>query len=333
MLGEATTKLGIRTIVVGPQQWGDENYESYSKKKPPFIFRALQIAGSPSFYNFTFKKFNRIISGFRPCVVYCMEEPFTIFARECLRYATEYNCPFSIFTWENKPYFRLKDPYDRMEQDVIREADKIICGNELAKKRMLNCGADEDKLFVLLQTGIDTDLFKPNDSIKKEYDVLYHGRLIREKGLPFLEKICKESDLSLLTVGGRGEYHVRYGDAKDWVKYEDLPDVINSAKLGVQIPFSFRGYQEQGNYAIAENMSCCNPVIISNNGSLPDNYGTSPLPMIDEGNEDQLKEKFTEFTENEDKYVKIGIESRKWIIEHLSLEIIAKKLLDILELA
>lgn len=333
VLGEATARLGVRTIVVGPERWGDESYESYERKD--FIFRTQQITGPPSFYNFTFGALNRIISGFRPAMIYCMEEPYTLFARECVRYAKEYGCPLAIFTWENRLDFRLSEPYDRIEQDVIRDTDKIVCGNKLAMRRMVGLGADKEKLRVLLQTGIDTDLFKPDVAAEKCYDIIYHGRLVREKGLPFLESVCRGLKISLLTVGGRGNYHVVYGDGFDWLKYEGLPATINRARMGVQIPFSFKGYQEQGNFAIAECMACEVPVIISNNGSLPDNYGDSPLPMIPEGQEEPLREAILEIFQDDldgEKRLKLGKECREWVVNNLSLEVVGKKLLEILEL-
>jgi len=240
MLGEATAKLGVRTIVVGPDRWGDEHYKPYKKKN--FIFKTLPIAGAPSLYTFSFKALNRIISGYRPCVIYCMEEIFTFFARECIRYGTEYRCPVIFFTWENRPDYRMGDSFDRIEQNCIREANKIICGNKLAKKRMINCGADKGKLHILLQSGIDTELFKPNEEITKEYDVIYHGRLVREKGVYYLENACRSLGVHLLTVGGRGKYHFKYGESKDWVDYEDLPSIINSAHIGVDLSRPFRRY-------------------------------------------------------------------------------------------
>jgi len=262
-----------------------------------------------------------------------MEEIFTFFARECIRFGKEYGCPVVFFTWENRPDYRIGDSFDRIEQDCIREADKIVCGNNLAKKRMINCGADKDKLYVLLQSGIDTELFKPNEEIKKEYDVIYHGRLVREKGLYYLENACKDLGIKLLTVGGRGKYHFKYGESKDWVDYEDLPSIINSAHIGVQFPFSWHGYQEQGNFAVGENMAIENPVIISNNGSLPDNYGDAPIPMIDEGDEESLKKEIKKLLMMEDnERKKLGRDCRKWIINNLSLEVVGKQLLEVLEL-
>ena len=330
MLGEMTAKLGVRTIVVGPEQWGNEKYTPYKKKN--FIFKTLPISGAPSFYTFSFKALNRIISGYRPCVIYCMAELFTLFARECIRYGTEYRCPVIFFTWENRPDYRMGDSFDRIEQDCIREADKIICGNKLAKKRMINCGADKDKLHVLLQSGIDTELFK-NLNKEKIFDVLYHGRMVREKGLYYLENACKDIGLHLLTVGGRGRYHFKYGESKDWVDYEDLPSIINSARIGVQFPFSWHGYQEQGNFSIGENMAVENPIIISNNGSLPDNYGGAPIPMINEGDEGSLKKEIIKLLDMSDsKREKLGRDCRKWVIDNLSLEVVGKQLLEILEL-
>ncbi len=328
MLGETCAKLGVRTIVIGPRQWGkDELYEAYNKKN--FVFKTMEIGGGPSFYTFSFKKLNRLISGYRPAMIYCMEEMFTLFARECMRLAKEYHCPLSFFTWENKKDFRLSHPFDRIEQDAIIGADHIICGNELAKKRMIRCGADKGKLSVLLQSGIDTDKFKPDPKLDKKFDVIFHGRFVREKGLPFLENICRDLNLKLLTIGGRGNYHFRYGDSQDWISYEDLPSLINTADVGVQIPFPYRGYQEQGNFSAGECASCCLPVIISDNGSLADNYKDSPLIMIPEGNEERLKEELQRLIDDKERQKKLGLEGRKWIEKNLSLEIIGKKLLDI----
>jgi glycosyltransferase involved in cell wall biosynthesis len=329
-LGEACANFGVRTIVVGPQRWGDEQYKEYKTKD--FIFKTLEAAGGPSFYTFNFKNLNRVISGFRPAVIYCMEEMFTLFARECIKLATEYRCPIVFFTWENKKDFRLSYPFDRIEQDAIESADKIICGNILAKNRMIKCGANKEKLHVLLQSGIDTELFKPDPNSKKVYDIIFHGRLVREKGLPFLENVCRNLQLSLLSVGGRGQYHFRYGDSMTWVNYESLPDIINRTRIGIQIPFSFQGYQEQGNFSAGECASCGLPVIISNNGSLAENYKDSPLIMIPENNEEKLKEELSILVADSEKQKKLGIEGREWILKNLSLEIMGKKLLKILEL-
>jgi glycosyltransferase involved in cell wall biosynthesis len=262
-----------------------------------------------------------------------MEEPYTLFTRECLRHAKEYGCPLAIFTWENRLDFRLSEPYDRIEQDVIRDADKIICGNKLAMRRMISVGADKDKLYVLLQSGIDTSLFKPMDEIERKYDIIYHGRMVREKGLYHLENVSRDLGVRLLTVGGRGTYHIKYGDAVDWTKYEDLPKLINQAKIGVQVPFSWQGYQEQGNFSIAENMSCGNPVIASNNGSIPDNFNGSPVTIINEGDEAALKEKIAWLLTNEELRLRKGEESRQWVINNLSTDVMGKRLIDILEVA
>ncbi|GAH93707.1 unnamed protein product, partial [marine sediment metagenome] len=98
-------------------------------------------------------------------------------------------------------------------------------------------------------------------------------------------------------------------------------------------PFSWHGYQEQGNFAIGENMACCNPVVISNNGSLPDNYGGAPIPMVNEGDKESLKKEISKLLDMSDsKREKLGIDCRKWIIDNLSIDVVGKQLLEILEL-
>lgn len=261
-----------------------------------------------------------------------MEEPFTLFARECVRFAQEFHCSLSIFTWENRLDFRLNEPLDRIEQEVIRTADKIICGNQLAKKRITNIGADREKLFVLPQTGLDLELFKPIEEINKIFDLCYHGRMVREKGLPFLENVAKELNRSLLWVGGRGGYHPKWGDSKDWTNYEDLPGFINSAKIEVQIPFSYNDFSEQMNYASGEAMACELPVVCSDNGSIPENYTGSPAKIIPQGDPESLKNAILDLINDEEKRNKLGKEGREWVINNLSISVIAKRLLEILEL-
>ncbi|GAH04552.1 unnamed protein product, partial [marine sediment metagenome] len=251
LLGETTAKLGVKTTVIGPRDWGDEHYDPYIKKN--FFFRPLQLAGPPSFYSFNLKKFLRTLSMFRPATIYCMEEMFTLFARECIKHAKALRCPLWFFTWENKIGFRLDGEFDRIEQQAIRVADGIICGNSLAMERMLKLGADKSKLFVLPQTGLNPDLFK-NLNKEKVFDLVYHGRMVREKGLPFLESVAKELELKMLWIGSRGQYHPRYGEHIEWTPYEELPELINSAKIGIQIPFSYNGYCEQMNFSVGE---CC----------------------------------------------------------------------------
>ncbi len=330
MLGETTAKMGIKTAVIGPRDWGDEHYEPYIKKN--FFFRPLQLAGPPSFYSFNLKKFFRTLSTFRPATIYCMEEMFTLFARECMKHAKDLRCPLWFFTWENKVGYRLDGEFDRIEQQAIQDAEGIICGNSLARERMLRVGADKSKLFVLSQTGLDIGLFK-NLNKNKIFDIVYHGRMVREKGLPFLESVAKELEIKMLWVGGRGKYHPRYGEHIEWVPYEEIPELINSAKISVQIPFSYNNFYEQMNFAMPECALCELPVIVSDNGSIPENYGGSPMKIIPRGNPDRLKEEIKTLLEDEPKRIKLGKEGRAWVVEHLSLDTIAKKLLKILELA
>ncbi|GAH50882.1 unnamed protein product, partial [marine sediment metagenome] len=277
------------------------------------------------------KKFLRTLSMFRPAVIYSQEEPFTLFTRECMKYAKDLRCPFYIFTWENRIGFRLDGEFDRIEQHAIQDAVGIICGNSLARERMLKLGADKSKLFVLPQTGLNPDLFK-NLNKEKVFDLVYHGRMVREKGLPFLESVAKELELKMLWIGSRGQYHPRYGEHIEWTPYEELPELINSAKIGIQIPFSYNGFCEQMNFSVGE---CCLaelPVIASDNGSIPENYAGSPVRIIPQGDKDRLKEEIKILLADDLKREKLGKEGRAWVIEHLSLDTIAKKLLEILEL-
>lgn len=326
MFLEKISELGLAKVcVLAPENWYSEKSVDMVKKN--FELHYLEKVGH-SFYTFRLRGLEGCIKEFRPDIIYILEEPHTIFARECKKIADVLQIPYAAFTWENIPERRFGAPYDDIEEDVIKSADVLIAGNEGAKRRLIERGGDEGKIAICPQNGIDCNIFKSMKDVEKDYDLLYVGRMSEEKGVQFINQVAEELRLEMLWVGGRGEYNPSYGNYVGWVNYSQLPKCYNKAKVFVTYPYGYNNYQEQGNFTIGESLACGTPVVCSNNGSILDFYKDAPLDIVEEADANALreviKEALTKCDSNKEKRV-------KWVREHLSNEEVGKKLVKILE--
>lgn len=326
MFFEKIAELGLANIsMLAPEGWYTE--ETKGAKRENFELRNLERVGQ-RFHTFRLRGLGQHIKEFRPDIIYIVEEPYTIFARECKKIAELLQIPYAVFTWENVSERRFGPPYDNIEENAIKAADVLIAGNEGAKRRLILRGGNEDKIAICPQNGINCDIFKPMEDVEKEYGLSYVGRMSEEKGVRFINQVAEELKLELLWIGGRGEYTPSYGNYIGWANHLDLPKYYNMVKVFVTFPYSYNNYQEQGNFTIGESLACGTPVVCSNNGSILDFYKDAPLDIVEEADVDGLREAIkVALTKYE-----LGRGDRiKWVRENLSNETVGKKIVKILE--
>ena len=326
MFFEKIGELSLAKVcVLAPAEWHYETCADIVKKN--YELHNLEKVGQ-SFLNFRLRGLGQYIKEFRPDIIYIVEEPYTIFTRECKKIAELLQIPYAVFTWENVLERRFGAPYDVIEEDVIKGADVLIAGNEGAKRRLLTRGGAGDKIAICPQNGINCDIFKPMEDVEKEYDLSYVGRMAEEKGVRFIERVAEELNLEMLWAGGRGSYNPSYGNYIGWVNYLKLPKYYNKAKVFVTYPYNYNNYQEQGNFTIGESLACSTPVVCSNNGSILDFYKNAPVDIVKEADADGLRETIKAALTKYD----AGREKRvQWVSENLSNEEVGKKLIGILK--
>lgn len=328
MFFEKIAELGLAKLnVLAPEGWYSEQSQDFEKEN--FEFHNLERVGR-RFINFRLRGLGQHVKEFQPDIIYIVEEPYTVFARETKKIANLLQIPFGVFTWENVLERRYKPPHGGIEDDVIASADVLIGGSEGAKQRLLVRGGDEDKIATCPQNGINCNMFKPIKDVEKEYDLSYIGRMAEEKGLHFIEQVAEELKSNMLWAGGRGTYKPSYGNYIGWIKYSDLPKYYNKVKVLARFPYSYKGYSEQYPLTALEAMACEVPVVCSDNGSLKEVHKTSPAVMVNESDVEELKKKVKWLLSDTKARKEIGEKGRKFVIETHSNEKIGKKLLDIL---
>ena len=124
----------------------------------------------------------------------------------------------------------------------LRRANHIIAPSLHLKHLIESWGINSDKISVI-RNSVDTELFAPDSSIPKRFDVITVCRLVPWKGVGELIDECSKRGLSLAVVGdgperinlenlakGKSRCDVTFlGD----VPHENLPALLNASKLFV----------------------------------------------------------------------------------------------------
>lgn len=309
-----------------PTRWGDEvSPKNAMALEPKFV---SDVKGIATFY---LEGFEKKVNEIQPNIIYCQDEPYTFFAKQCALAAESVNAKLVFFTWENKPDIILHPALKELEKNNLSNADLVICGTKEAEQRVKSIDSNV-KTAIIPQVGICVDHFKPYGNPDKKYDVGYVGRFVPEKMKYYIEFLKRNPKLKSLSIGGRGQCYPPGGTIISWTNYENLVIYYNQMKLFLHLPYSHNGYKEQFAFNIGEALSCGVPVIASSNGSIPSAYEDTPnLFLVPEGKDgipllERLVEEFLSIPDPDG--ANLG---RQWVIDNLGLQAIAKRHLEAFE--
>ena len=325
----------INVTNICPKQWGNE----HAPIDAVGIDAKFLDPTAPNMMTYYLEQnmFSKAMSSVMPDIIYCQEETFSLYAKQCAVMAEALNYKLIYFNWENKNV-ELPEPLRIIEKENLAAADLVICGNPEAADRLQKIDSDI-KTKIIPQTGIDMDLFKPMPEIKKPYHIGYTGRFVPEKTNIFHQFVQSHMHLEALAVGGKGDANMPvYSNytVLPWAEYETLPKFYNMMKVFMHLPYSqINGFKEQFVYTIGEALACGLPVICSKNGSMPSIYGAAPnVFFVDEGEKginqaDCYVNNIIDHTYGNLKS-RFG-EGRQWVKSNLSLQAIATTLIDTFE--
>jgi colanic acid/amylovoran biosynthesis glycosyltransferase len=86
---------------------------------------------------------------------------------------------------DKQHYLNLHNIYFRHRDELAKRADLIIAVSHFVKTKLLLQGFASDQIRVHY-IGVDTELFKPRDDIRRHACVLFVGRLTESKGCDYL---------------------------------------------------------------------------------------------------------------------------------------------------
>lgn len=240
----------------------------------------------------------------------------------------------SLFTQENTRNFNKIQSAQQLERMAFNRAHKCVVTTRSQQDYIITKYSLQPDKVSVIPNYVQTDIFSPDKTLEKKWDLLYIGRSSPQKNLFSLLKALKElkrygNEVSLLLLGGSGQDN----DLTSYIRSEDLmvaqmpnvpnemlPKYINSAKAFI-LPSFYEGHPK----VLLEAMSCGVPCI-----------GT-PVPGIQEEihhehtgyltkdtTSSSLAEMICYALEDEKKSYTIGKKARNYISSHYSLEVVGK---------
>lgn len=146
----------------------------------------------------------------------------------------------------------------------INQSEYIIAPSNQLRELMVIWGVRQEKIKTIFNS-VDTELFSPDESVRKEHDVVSVTRFVNWKGIPEMMQACATLGLKLLLVGSGPLKSDLQKLAKDLnlsitfinnIPNNELPKVLNSARI-----FVLNSVYEATSYALLEAKSCGLPVI------------------------------------------------------------------------
>ena len=153
---------------------------------------------------------------------------------------------------------------DKIETLALEHAKQVIVTTEDIRGQILESMPHIGDKIQIIPNYVDTEVFRPIDG-EKLYDLVYVGRIAKEKNLDALLGAVDRAGASILMIGEgdlSDELQAKWGDLDGRIQWKGkvsntkLPEYINQAKVYVLSSF-YEGHPK----ALIEAMACRMPII------------------------------------------------------------------------
>lgn len=325
---------GVDLLTLVPPSWRDERglqplERAYTQG---YALRTLPLLFNGHFHLHLYRGLLREMRAFQPELVHIDEEPYNLAAWQALMAARMVGAKTLFFSWQNirRVY---PPPFAWGESWVLRQVDAAIVGTASAGE-VWRAKGYAGPLAVIPQFGTDPELFRPMSRPERPYTVGYVGRLVPEKGIPWLLDALSglDGDWRLRLVGGGPlrdaliEQASRLGVA-DRVQFvgqiasTEMPAHYQQMDALVLPSLTRPNWKEQFGRVLVEAMACGLPVIGSASGAIPGVIGDGGL-IVPEGDVAALRAALAELRDPA-RRERLGQRGRKRVLAHFTHESVA----------
>ena len=315
--------------------------EDIVKNIPGIKYINLQKKGRYDFYDF-YRHYKRVLKEFGPDVVYSFLGEMNLYSLWCKPQKSKIIWGFRASNMDLKRYGKVPQILFWLQKRYSEKIDKIIANSQASIEFHKKEGFFMDK-SVVVYNGIDTDIFKKDESERNEFRKRYNlkdsdiaigivARIDYMKGYTVfakaIKKILKKYDNIKVFAVGDGDEDIKK-------ECENILEKYNNSKfiwLGSQknMPYIYSGLDivsssslgEGFSNSIAEAMSCETPCVVTDVGDSKMIVGDTGIVV--KPNDDIALMKGLQDIMDKD-LVLLGKKARDRVVENFSIEKMVKK--------
>jgi len=237
----------------------------------------------------------------------------------------------------------------KIEEYAARNATLIVTVSKYSSRKLVQLyGVDKTKIRVV-PNGVDTERFKPSKSgekIKRQIGldsklcVLFVGRLIPRKGLPFLieaaKHIVKEYAQTLFVVVGNGPlknnlraYLEKINLSSNFVFLGDVNESVLPALYNCADVFVLPSIQEGQGIALLEAQAAAKPVVAFNVGGVREAVLDKETGLLMKPDSRELADAIMKLLADWALREKMGGKGREFVSDNFSWDICAQRMLQV----
>lgn len=303
---EAIAKTGEAEVaLLAPSNWKALEWNRELPLETPcnnikYYSAPVNSPGRVGAYMFSPWKIQQVIKDFQPDVLHVELEVFSQGAFEFAIYSRLTGKPLVVFGWENQER-RLPLPRHLVRKFVLDTSKLIIAGNQDGADLLRSWGYT-GLIEVMLQIGVDTQLFTPNmrkqRQTSEELQIGFLGRLANQKGIDLIfaaARQLQEQGLKFRIIicgSGNDEQALRKEAQKQqiaefvtWrgaVPHSKAAEEISKFDVLVLPSRTTPTWKEQFGHVLIEAMAMGVPVVGSSSGQIPQVIGRSDLVFTEE---------------------------------------------------
>jgi glycosyltransferase involved in cell wall biosynthesis len=236
-----------------------------------------------------------------------------------------------------------------IERTATRDATLIVTVSGYSAQRIVELYDADEKKIRVVPNGVDTQRFKPVEDCSKvregiygnsKHLVLFVGNLIPRKGLHFLieaaKQVIKENKETKFVVVGEGPlknhligYTKELGVANSFIFLQNVDDATLPAIYNCADILASPSIQEGQGITLLEAQATAKPVVAFNVTAINEVVKHKETGLLIKPDSSELADSILNLLSNKTLREKMGRSGRKFVSENFSLDICAKKMLQV----
>ena len=237
----------------------------------------------------------------------------------------------------------------KKEEETAKKATLLVTVSNYSSKKMTQFYGVDPKKIRIVPNGVDTNRFKPtkvNPKLKQQIGIdsklciLFVGRLIPRKGLPYLAEaakhIIKEYPQTLFVIVGNGPLKSslkarleKTGLSRNFNFLGDVNESVLPALYNCADIFVLPSIQEGQGIALLEAQATAKPVVAFDVGGVREAVRNKETGFLMKPDSRQLAEAVMKLLANYSLREKMGSNGREYVSANFSWDVCAQKMLKV----